>query len=85
MDSNESASVKLGQYLKEAREKVGVSLTEVAETLELSIHEVGLMEFGKRDVPLHDLYVLVNLFNIAPEEFLDFISATDPAKFVEVG
>lgn len=71
--SNISAK-KLGAYLKNQREKRGLTQSEVASKLGYGSPQfISNIERGISNVPLKSLKVIIDLYQIQPQEVIDIL------------
>ena len=61
----------IGANLRKAREEAGLSLTEVADLLDITTYRLKSYEVGKLELPLPELEALLSIYNLPLEEFRD--------------
>jgi transcriptional regulator with XRE-family HTH domain len=72
----------LGLFLKEQREKAGLSLEEVSNSLtSTTVEQLNLFEDDAGKVPLNVLYQLANFLNADPDAVLALIATSTGSKF----
>lgn len=60
---------KIGLSLRQAREKRDMSMTEVAEKLDITLYRLKSYEQGKFSTPLPILEQLIDIYDLSMEEF----------------
>jgi transcriptional regulator with XRE-family HTH domain len=71
--------------LREAREKAGLSLRELARRLEISPSALSQIETGKSRPSVNTLYALVSQLNLSLDELFDNPATTDRIDSIEGG
>lgn len=66
----ELRDLRIGAQLRQARKKREMSLTEVAEQLDITLYRLKSYEKGKFSVPLPELESLLDIYQLDLEEFL---------------
>lgn len=71
---SEESTKKLGSYLKQQRERKGLTQSEVASKLGYGSPQfISNIERGISNVPLKSLKVIINLYQIPPQEVIDIL------------
>lgn len=61
----------IGANLRKAREEAGLSLSEIAEELDITTYRLKSYELGELPLPLPELEALLALYNLSLDEFKD--------------
>lgn len=65
---------KVGNFLREQRSSSGVSILELAQSLDVDPEILNDYELGIRKVPLNHVYGIANFLNIPPEIVVRFFN-----------
>ncbi|MBE6703276.1 MAG: helix-turn-helix transcriptional regulator [Ruminococcaceae bacterium] len=60
----------VAQALRAAREKIGKTQTEIANILGMTQSQYARYELGKREMPLHYLIALADLYELTLDELV---------------
>lgn len=66
----ELRNLRIGAQLRKTRDDLGMSMTEVAEELDITTYRLKSYEKGKFAIPLPELEALLDIYDLELDEFL---------------